>query len=64
MQQPDRNKTKPGGSGLTQQDAKRRLTQFAYSELPKKKRDPLREFLAHFSAPIPWMIEPSVLANH
>jgi H+-transporting ATPase len=51
------------GSGLTQQEAKRRLAQFGYNELPKKKRNLRREFLVHFWGPIALMIERSVLAN-
>ncbi len=43
--------------GLSATQVRERLEQFGYNELPETKRNPLREFCAHFWGPIPWMIE-------
>jgi hypothetical protein len=42
---------------LTATQAKQRLTQYGYNELPENKRNALLEFCAHFRGPIPCMIE-------
>ncbi len=43
--------------GLTQAEARRRLEQSGYNELPEKSVNPLLKFLSYFWGPIPWMIE-------
>ena len=54
--------------GLTSAEAKKRLAESGYNELPEKKRNPLVEFFSHFWGPIPWMIEAaatlSALVHH
>lgn len=43
--------------GLTQAEAKNRLAQYGYNELPEEKVNPILKFLSYFWGPIPWMIE-------
>lgn len=50
-------------TGLSQNEAQRRLAQYGYNELPEKKRSPLLEFLSHFWGPIPWMIEAAAILS-
>jgi H+-transporting ATPase len=50
-------------SGLTTEEAQRRLAQYGYNELPEKKRNPVVEFLSHFWGPIPWMIEAAAILS-
>jgi magnesium-transporting ATPase (P-type) len=44
-------------TGLSAEEAQRRLQQCGLNEIPEKKVDPLRKFLGYFWGPIPWMIE-------
>ena len=59
------SQTPPAGpaNGLTQAEAKRRLRESGYNELPEKKRNPLLEFFSHFWGPIPWMIEAAAILS-
>jgi H+-transporting ATPase len=50
-------------NGLAVDEAKRRLAQYGYNELPGKKRDPFFEFCSHFWGPIPWMIEAAAILS-
>ncbi|MDA2920618.1 plasma-membrane proton-efflux P-type ATPase [Desulfobacterota bacterium AH_259_B03_O07] len=43
--------------GLSQAEAKNRLSQYGYNELEEKKESPFLKFLSYFWGPIPWMIE-------
>jgi len=45
------------GDGLTEQEAKSRLSQYGYNELEEKTENPILKFLSYFWGPIPWMIE-------
>jgi H+-transporting ATPase len=44
-------------TGLTSDEARRRLEQVGPNELAEKKANPLLKFLGYFWGPIPWMIE-------
>ena len=49
--------------GLTQAEAKKRLTQYGPNEIAEKKTNELLKFLSYFSGPIPWMIEAAVVLS-
>jgi H+-transporting ATPase len=49
--------------GLSLAEARQRLEQYGFNELPEKKRNPLLEFLSHFWGPIPWMIEVAAILS-
>lgn len=49
--------------GLSAAEVKQRLAEHGYNELPEKPRRPLRELLAHFWGPIPWMIEAAAILS-
>ncbi len=51
----------PGG--LTEAEAKSRLAQYGYYELPEEKVNPLLKFLSYFWGPIPWMIEVAAILS-
>ena len=54
--------------GLSQAEARKRLTQYGPNEIEEKKSNPLLKFLTYFWGPIPWMVEAaavlSALARH
>jgi H+-transporting ATPase len=43
--------------GLTESEAKNRITTFGYNELAEKKRNQLFEFLLRYWGPMPWLLE-------
>jgi H+-transporting ATPase len=47
-------------TGLTDSEVQKRLQQYAYNEIPEKKKSPVVKFLGYFWGPIPWMIEAAV----
>jgi H+-transporting ATPase len=49
--------------GLTDAEAKKRLTQYGPNELVEKKTNLLLKFLSYFWGPIPWMIEVAVILS-
>jgi H+-transporting ATPase len=49
--------TESSPSGLTSAEARRRVEQVGFNELPEKKDNPVLKFLGYFWGPIPWMIE-------
>jgi H+-transporting ATPase len=49
--------------GLTEAEAKKRLTQYGPNEIAEKKTNELLKFLSYFWGPIPWMIEAAVLLS-
>ena len=49
--------------GLTQAEAKKRLTQYGPNEIEEKKKNALLKLLGYFWGPIPWMIEVAVVLS-
>jgi H+-transporting ATPase len=49
------------GHGLTSTEARERLKQFGRNEVVENKPRPLREFVKRFWAPIPWLLEASII---
>src|SRR5208282_1690253 len=49
--------------GLTQAEARKRLTQYGPNEIIEKKTNALLKFLSYFGGPIPWMIEVAVILS-
>ena len=49
--------------GLTDAEAKKRLTQYGPNELVEEKTNLLLKFLSYFWGPIPWMIEIAVILS-
>jgi H+-transporting ATPase len=49
--------------GLTDAEAKKRLTQYGPNEIEEKRTNPLLKFLSYFWGPIPWMIEVAVILS-
>ncbi|MBN2684218.1 MAG: plasma-membrane proton-efflux P-type ATPase [Pontiellaceae bacterium] len=49
--------------GLTDAEAKIRLTEYGLNELEEKKENLLLKFLSYFWGPIPWMIEIAVILS-
>ncbi|MCG3109939.1 Copper-exporting P-type ATPase B [Metallosphaera sp. J1] len=47
--------------GLTSEEAKSRLLKFGPNEVKEKRRSPVIEFLMKFWAPVPWMLEVTVI---
>jgi H+-transporting ATPase len=56
---------RPGASanGLSQAEAKKRLAQFGFNELPEKRVNPVLKFLSYFWGPIAWMIEAAAVLS-
>ena len=50
-------------NGLTEAEAKKRLTQYGLNEIAEKKTNALLKFLGYFWGPIPWMIEVAVVLS-
>jgi H+-transporting ATPase len=49
--------------GLTEAEARKRLTRYGPNELTEKKTNLLLKFLSYFWGPIPWMIEVAVILS-
>jgi H+-transporting ATPase len=58
-----KTRLKAAANGLNTADAKQRLAEHGYNELPEKKRNPFLEFISHFWGPIPWMIEAAAVLS-
>ncbi len=50
-------------TGLAAIEAKSRLTQYGFNELPEEKVNPVLKFLSYFWGPIPWMIEVAAILS-
>src|SRR5664279_3509462 len=49
--------------GLTDAEAKKRLTQYGQNEIEEKKTNMFLKFLSYFWGPIPWMIEAAIVLS-
>ena len=49
--------------GLSQAEAKKRVTQYGPNEIAERKTNPFLKFLTYFWGPIPWMIEGAVILS-
>jgi H+-transporting ATPase len=49
--------------GLASSEARARLTQYGFNELPEEKTNPILKFLSYFWGPIPWMIEVAAILS-
>ena len=47
--------------GLTSAEAGKRITEYGKNEVSEKKKNPVFAFLKKFWAPVPWMLEVSVI---
>ena len=56
-------KLESSADGLTDAEAKKRLTQYGPNELTEKKTNLFLKFLSYFWGPIPWMIEIAVILS-
>jgi H+-transporting ATPase len=50
-------------NGLTAVEARKRIEQYGYNEIPEKKVNPILKFLKYFWGPIPWMIEAAAVLS-
>jgi H+-transporting ATPase len=50
-------------TGLTEEEAKRRLERFGYNEIAERKVHPILKLLSYFWGPIPWMIEAAAVLS-
>jgi H+-transporting ATPase len=54
-------KLNTSSSGLSSNDAKARLQTYGYNEVSEKKENSILKFLKKFWAPIPWMLEITII---
>ena len=50
-------------NGLSESEAKSRITKYGYNELTEEKTNVILKFLTYFWGPIPWMIEVAVILS-
>ncbi|PYB68097.1 plasma-membrane proton-efflux P-type ATPase [Thermoplasma sp. Kam2015] len=48
-------------SGLTEEEAQKRIDQYGYNEIQEKKENRAIKFLKKFWAPVPWMLEATIV---
>src|SRR5579863_5071748 len=58
---PDSVKNAPVSTGLTSDEASRRLEKFGPNAVPDTALHPLRRALTKFWAPVPWMLEAAIV---
>jgi H+-transporting ATPase len=58
-----RSRLQAPATGLSQMEAKGRLAQYGFNELPEEKVNPILKFLSYFWGPIPWMIEVAAILS-
>lgn len=50
-------------TGLSEEEAKKRIELFGYNEVKKQFRNPVTEFLAHYWGPMPWLLELTMILS-
>jgi H+-transporting ATPase len=58
-----RERLQSPAEGLSEAEARKRLSQYGYNELVEEKVNPLRKFLSYFWGPIAWMIEAAAILS-
>ncbi|MHB9302031.1 plasma-membrane proton-efflux P-type ATPase [Thermofilum pendens] len=51
-------------SGLSEEEARRRLEKYGYNEVVEKKRSPVVEFLSRYWGPMPWLLELAIVLSY
>lgn len=51
-------------NGLSETEAQERLKKYGYNEVREKKENPLLKFLKKFWAPVPWMLEVTIIITY
>lgn len=57
------NKLSSKDSGLSQDEAQKRLKEYGFNEISEEKVSPLRKLFNFFWGPIPWMIEAALIIS-
>ncbi|MQL55909.1 plasma-membrane proton-efflux P-type ATPase [Acidianus ambivalens] len=50
--------------GLTEKEAEERIKKYGYNEVKEKKESPIIKFLKKFWAPVPWMLEITIVITY
>ncbi|BDC18054.1 plasma-membrane proton-efflux P-type ATPase [Acidianus sp. HS-5] len=50
--------------GLTEKEAEERIKKYGYNEVKEKKENPVIKFLKKFWAPVPWMLEVTIVITY
>ncbi len=50
--------------GLTEKEAEERIKKYGYNEVKEKKENPIIKFLKKFWAPVPWMLEVTIVITY
>ncbi|EWG07877.1 MAG: cation transport ATPase [Candidatus Aramenus sulfurataquae] len=50
--------------GLSEEEAKKRLEKYGFNEVKEKKVNPVVKFLKKFWAPVPWMLEVTIVLTY
>jgi H+-transporting ATPase len=51
-------------SGLTEDEAKRRIYELGYNELSEKRKNPFTDFLTRYWGPMPWLLELTMVLSY
>ncbi|MCL4385381.1 MAG: plasma-membrane proton-efflux P-type ATPase [Cyanobacteria bacterium] len=49
--------------GLSEEEAKKRISLFGYNEVKKQLKNPVTEFLSHYWGPMPWLLELTMILS-